>query len=746
MLQHFLKMQRLKSLYCFGSRSLSRIVYRYRNNSIGISKVCTTSRLQLFTSIQTSHSKKQIYLTDKLHLSVTETEKYTNQTEKKGRHSRKYTSVEPNIAEEEFVFLDYEAGEKTTEKDDVYKAPIAEDCLPKSKGKGKTITTQIRHRSLVQKANYLEPQVTTKIEAESDIEFIDIGYPLSDSVLKKEKTQKQHKLYGSPDLQVPFSDTCCSGCGAVMHCTDPTLAGYMPSEKYKVLTEEKKLGKAVCQRCFLLIHHQKALDVQVSKEEYRKIVSGIRAEKALVLLIVDLLDLPNSIVSDLLDLVGERKNIVVLGNKVDLLPGDSQNYLKRIKEQLFEYCVKEGIYTGNNIKDVNLVSAKTGYGIENLISSLQKSWKYKGDVYLVGTTNAGKSTLFNTLLESDYCKSKAPEAIGKATISPWPGTTLNLLKFPIINPTPYRMFKRLKRLRNDASQTENDLSKTELRHVNQLKRQGYLVGRVGRTFRSATPDNENGDMLRFEHEKLSVSAELEESNGVSKHSDPAEFTDNELKYAHWLYDTPGIVKEDCVLNLLTEQELKMVVPTHSIVPRTFVLQPGMVLFLGALGRIDFLKGERACWLSVIASNHLPVHITSVEKAGDIYNKHAGKTLLGVPIGGEERMKQFPPLIPKDIDLKGVGPDQAVADIKLSSAGWVAVTAQLDDELQFRVYTPAGTGSTVRSPPLLPRIVHIKGERIRKTPGYRTKKPEPLLVDKYSFSDGAVKAKLKKGKK
>ncbi|MBN3271185.1 NOA1 protein, partial [Polyodon spathula] len=700
-------MQRLKLFYCFGSRSLSRILYRYRNNYIGISKVCTTSRLQLFTNTQTFHNKKQIFLTDKLHLSVTETEKCTRQSEKKGRHSRKYTSVEPNIAEEEFVFLDLEAGANTTEKDDVYKAPIAEDCLPKSKDK-KT-TTQIRQKSLEQRANYLEPRVTTKIEAESDIEFIDIGFPLSDSVLKKEKTQKQHKMYGSPDVQVPFSDACCSGCGAVMHCTDPTLAGYMPSEKYKLLTEENKLGNAVCQRCFLLVHHQKALDVQVSKEEYRKIVSGIRAEKALVLLIVDLLDLPNSIISGLLDLVGERKNIVVLGNKVDLLPGDSQNYLKRIKEQLFQYCVKEGIYTGNNIKDVNLVSAKTGYGIENLISSLQKSWKYKGDVYLVGST------------------------------------TLNLLKFPIMNPTPYRMFKRSKRLRNDASQTENDLSETELRHVNQLKRQGYLVGRVGRTFWSATPDNENVDMLHFEHEDLSLSAALEESNRVSKPPDPAQFTDNELKYAHWLYDTPGIVKEDCVLNLLTEKELKMVVPTHSIVPRTFVLQPGMVLFLGALGRIDFLKGERACWLSVIASNLLPVHITSLEKADDIYNKHAGNTLLGVPIGGEERMKQFPPLIPKDIDLKGIGPDQAVADIKLSSAGWVAVTAQLDDALQFRVYTPAGTGSTVRSPPLLPHIVHVKGERIRKTPSYRTKKPEPLLVDRYSFSDGAVKGKLK-GKK
>lgn len=44
-----------------------------------------------------------------------------------------------------------------------------------------------------------------------------------------------------------------------------------------------------------------------------------------------------------------------------------------------------------------------------------------------------------------------------------------------------------------------------------------------------------------------------------------------------------------VLNLLTEKEVKLVLPTQAIVPRTFILKPGMVLFLAALGRVDYLE-------------------------------------------------------------------------------------------------------------------------------------------------------------
>ena len=73
------------------------------------------------------------------------------------------------------------------------------------------------------------------------------------------------------------------------------------------------------------------------------------------------------------------------------------------------------------LRAVRLISAKTGYGVEALISALQRSWRYRGDVYLVGETYAGKSTLFSTLLESDYWIAKGAEAIDRATISPWAG-------------------------------------------------------------------------------------------------------------------------------------------------------------------------------------------------------------------------------------------------------------------------------------------------------------------------------------
>ncbi|KAG1962382.1 nitric oxide-associated protein 1 [Pimephales promelas] len=653
---------------------------------------------------------------------------YSSQKEARGPASNQpqelYTLVEPE-KQEQFVFPDFD--EPVDNEEDKLPDHLLSNVLtsnvetkPVHEKPGK----DMHIKGLEMQLKHLKGSAKSEVEDNSLIEFHDEGFPL-DLHTKSKKVKKQQKIYGSPDVEVAVSDSCCSGCGALMHCTDPEIPGFLPSEKFKALVEEDKLKKAICQRCYLINHHQKALNVTMSKEEYRAIVKRIKSEKALVLLIVDLLDLPDSIIPDLPELVGKNKHIVILGNKIDLLPGDAENYLQRIKRQLAAYCASMGISTIDT-KDIHLISAKTGYGIENLISRLQSTWKYNGDVYLVGTANAGKSTLFNTLLESDYCKSRASDVMHKATISPWPGTTLNLLKFPIINPTPYRMFRRTERLKQESLLTEEDMNPQELKRIKQFSKQGYLVGHIGRTFR--TNQSLKKDLVEFDPDSLSFGEDVEEGvkQNQSLDSTDAELTYNEIKDAHWFYDTPGIMKEHDVLSLLNHQEVKLVVPTHAITPRTYLMNPGMVLFLGALARIDYLEGKHSCWLTVVASSRIPIHITNLDKADAVYQKHAGNILLAVPSGGEERMKTFPPLIAQDFELEGQGCNTAITDIKISSAGWVAVTAAEGDQLFLRTHAPEAAGLCLRTPPLLPHIVNCKGQRINKSPAYKTRKPQALV--------------------
>ncbi|XP_078145256.1 nitric oxide-associated protein 1 [Centroberyx gerrardi] len=639
------------------------------------------------------------------------------------------STVDPN-QEEQFVFLDCAEPEPEPEPEPEDQKNLLPPSAPaeqdRSAPRSARSESEKQHRALERQLKVLSAAAQQEAEPDDLIQFHDTDFPPDPSIVstskkkKKKKGSGQQKIYGTPDVDEPVSATCCSGCGAALHCTAAAVPGYLPSEKYKTLLRDGRLRSATCQRCFLLTHHRQALSVSMSKDQYRDVVRRIKSQKALVLLVVDLLDVPDSIVPDLPELVGTNKRVVVLGNKVDLLPGDSAGYLQRVRRQLTRYCADAGL--GRQVRDVQLISAKTGYGIENLISSLQRAWGYKGDVYLVGTANAGKSTLFNTLLESDFCKSKAADVIQKATISPWPGTTLNLLKFPIINPTPQRLQRRSERLR----QTEEELPPDQLSRLQHLRRQGYLVGRVGRTFR--VESGSRSDVIQFDPDSLAYGEYEagEEAKEASSLLTEAEFSHNELKDARWLFDTPGIMKERDVLSLLTEQEVRLLVPTQAIVPRTFVLKPGSTLFLGALGRIDFLQGEKSCWFSVVASSRLPVHITGLEKADAVYQKHAGHALLGVPVGGAERMQQFPALVSQDFSLEGLGFLQAAADIKLSSAGWVAVTAVEGEQLRLRVHGPEAAGFCLRTPPLLPHIVALKGQRIRKSSAYKPVKPAALL--------------------
>jgi ribosome biogenesis GTPase A len=157
----------------------------------------------------------------------------------------------------------------------------------------------------------------------------------------------------------------------------------------------------------------------VNEQVYQDILTEIKRKRALIILIVDLLDIPNSISrswAHLVDQSTENQNtspniIFVLGNKVDLLPKgrfvyyfhhtkmigkiayicfqnvskftnknfilDSESYLSDVRKCLENECTKRGL--GKHIvKYYGLISARTGYGIEQLISKIFRYWSQHG--------------------------------------------------------------------------------------------------------------------------------------------------------------------------------------------------------------------------------------------------------------------------------------------------------------------------------------------------------------------------------
>lgn len=83
------------------------------------------------------------------------------------------------------------------------------------------------------------------------------------------------KNYGTPDPTVPISQVPCGGCGALLHCNEPAIPGYLPSELFKE-REFEELKTLECQRCHFLKEYNIALDVTVQPEEYEKLLQSIR--------------------------------------------------------------------------------------------------------------------------------------------------------------------------------------------------------------------------------------------------------------------------------------------------------------------------------------------------------------------------------------------------------------------------------------------------------------------------------------
>ena len=196
-------------------------------------------------------------------------------------------------------------------------------------------------------------------------------------------------------------DKYCKGCGAKLQDNNALIEGYTTD-----------LTNDFCRRCFRLKNYGEYQVVTKSNEEYMEIIRSISSKHALVLLVVDLISMPSNI-HNIIDYLGNNRVILVL-NKKDMLP------LSTTDKKILDYMNEE--YEDLFIDKI-VISAHKNYNLDDLYKMIEK-YRNDEDVYVVGNTNAGKSTLINKLIENYSIDS------GDITISPLPSTTLDEIKIP----------------------------------------------------------------------------------------------------------------------------------------------------------------------------------------------------------------------------------------------------------------------------------------------------------------------------
>ena len=340
--------------------------------------------------------------------------------------------------------------------------PLGSCSLPRSRHLSKIFTSQLRvnvereeslFRRYLRTSAFLSDDKSSK---DTDSEEGNRGLSASEHIGKTPvaSTPSEDNLnrVGRDEISVvepesftiePFTDVYeqpspkCPGCGAAFQSEDPQKAGYITPSKNPA-TGEKGPGSVltartlICQKCFNLKHYNKPFPITVTSSEITEYLSQIQRRKGLILYVVDMMDLPGSLFPNFLETVGEAKRIIIVGNKVDMLPVEGNHtgkQEKHLKEMLFTTCKAHGL-EGANIKSMCLVSAKTGFGITQLASKIMEHWDHKGDIYLIGCSNSGKTSLFNLLLDLFSVHKKA-DLLQRATVSLWPGTTQRMLRFPI---------------------------------------------------------------------------------------------------------------------------------------------------------------------------------------------------------------------------------------------------------------------------------------------------------------------------
>lgn len=195
----------------------------------------------------------------------------------------------------------------------------------------------------------------------------------------------------------------CLGCGSILQHIDPDGDGYIEKRNY--------LKSDICERCFRIKNYGEYKQVVKTNKEFIDILKDINKTDDLVVLVLDVLNLPKdlNLIRDYID-----NNIIVVLTKRDLLPHSIKD--DKLLKYLKNYDIK--------FIDKIVISSNKNYGFDELMDKINM-YKTTNNVYVVGYTNAGKSTMINKVIHN-YTNQDS-----LITTSILPSTTLNTLDIKI---------------------------------------------------------------------------------------------------------------------------------------------------------------------------------------------------------------------------------------------------------------------------------------------------------------------------
>jgi ribosome biogenesis GTPase YqeH len=203
----------------------------------------------------------------------------------------------------------------------------------------------------------------------------------------------------------------CSACGSILQSADPSSSGYISKGR-----DEKGVENGICDRCYNLRHYN-STENQEFGGDYIKILKKATDGQALVVFVLDLFSLESSLIPNIGQYLGN--NVLVVLNKRDVFPKATSD------EEIIENAQKRLFLEHIHPQGILLVSAAKQTNIELFLKTMDQLRKGK-DVYFIGTSGVGKSSLVNAILRN-YTNDTA-RVISTNTVQ---GTKLEVMEIPL---------------------------------------------------------------------------------------------------------------------------------------------------------------------------------------------------------------------------------------------------------------------------------------------------------------------------